>query len=52
MRAFFAAGLLAAAVLGGGDARAQAIEVANVRYEPSVDLAGQKLQLNGAGIRY
>ncbi len=52
MRVLFAAGLLVAAVLGGGDAKAQAIEVANVRYEPSVDLAGQKLQLNGAGIRY
>lgn len=52
MRAFIAAALLAAASLGGGSAWAQAVEVANVKYESSVDLAGQKLVLNGAGIRY
>ncbi|MFX8281883.1 chalcone isomerase family protein, partial [Acinetobacter baumannii] len=33
-------------------ARADTVEVANVKYETAVDLAGQKLQLNGAGIRY
>lgn len=52
MRAFIAAALLAAASLGGGSAWAQVVEVANVKYEPSVDIAGQKLVLNGAGIRY
>ncbi len=55
MRALVAAALLAAASVCGGSAGAQApqaIEVANVKYEPSVDLAGQKLLLNGAGIRY
>jgi hypothetical protein len=52
MRALIAAALLAAASLNGGSAWAQAVEVANVKYEPSVDLAGQKLVLNGAGIRY
>lgn len=52
MRALIAAALLAAASLTGGNAWAQAVEVANVKYEPSADLAGQKLVLNGAGIRY
>lgn len=52
MRAVIAAALLAAASLSGGSAWAQAVEVANVKYEQSVDLAGQKLLLNGAGIRY
>ncbi|RTL47099.1 MAG: hypothetical protein EKK53_00265 [Burkholderiales bacterium] len=52
MRALMAAALLAAASLSGGSAWAQVVEVANVKYEPSVDLAGQKLVLNGAGIRY
>ena len=52
MRAMIAAALLAAASLTGGNAGAQAVEVANVKYEPSADLAGQKLVLNGAGIRY
>lgn len=52
MRALIAAALLAAASLTGGNAGAQAVEVANVKYEPSADLAGQKLVLNGAGIRY
>jgi hypothetical protein len=52
MRALIAAAVLAAASLSGGSAWAQAVEVANVKYEPSVDLAGQKLVLNGAGIRY
>lgn len=52
MRAFIVAALLAATCLSGGGAQAQAVEVANVKYEPTLDLAGQKLQLNGAGIRY
>ena len=33
-------------------ARAQAIEAAGVRFEPAVQLAGSRLQLNGAGVRY
>jgi hypothetical protein len=52
MRALIAAALLAAASLNGGNAWAQAVEVANVKYEPTADIAGQKLVLNGAGIRY
>jgi hypothetical protein len=52
MRAFIVAALVAAGSLGGGAASAQAVEVANVKYEPALDLAGQKLQLNGAGVRY
>lgn len=52
MRAFIVAALLAAGSLSGVSARAETVEVANVKYETAVDLAGQKLQLNGAGIRY
>ncbi|KQW46508.1 MULTISPECIES: chalcone isomerase family protein [unclassified Roseateles] len=52
MRAFIVAALVAVGSLGGGSTWAQAVEVANVKYEPALDLAGQKLQLNGAGIRY
>ena len=52
MRAFIVAALLASASLPGGSAWAQAVEVANVKYESTLDLAGQKLVLNGAGIRY
>jgi hypothetical protein len=52
MRALIVAACLAAGSMSGGTAWAQAVEVANVKYEPTLDLAGQKLQLNGAGIRY
>ena len=52
MRAYIVAALLAAGSLGGSTAWAQAVEVANVKYESALDLAGQKLVLNGAGIRY
>jgi hypothetical protein len=52
MRAFVAAAVLAVSSLSGMSASAQTVEVGNVKYESSVDLAGQKLQLNGAGIRY
>lgn len=52
MRAYIVAALLAVGSLSGGSAWAQAVEVANVKYEPALDLAGQKLVLNGAGIRY
>jgi hypothetical protein len=47
MRAYVVAALLAVSSWGGSAAWAQAVEVANVKY-----LAGQKLVLNGAGIRY
>ena len=50
MRARIAALLLGAALAGG--AGAQPVEVAGVKYEPSAEAGGQKLQLNGAGIRY
>ncbi|PTT86984.1 hypothetical protein DBR42_12605 [Pelomonas sp. HMWF004] len=52
MRAFIVAALIAAGSLAAGTVAAQAVEVANVKYEQTLDLAGQKLQLNGAGIRY
>jgi hypothetical protein len=52
MRAYIVAALMVAGSLGGSTAWAQAVEVANVKYESALDLAGQKLVLNGAGIRY
>jgi len=52
MRAFIVAALLAAGSLGGGAAWADTVDVANVKYETALDLAGQKLVLNGAGVRY
>lgn len=52
MRAFIVAALVAAGSLSGGSAWAQVVEVGNVKYEQAVDIAGQKLQLNGAGVRY
>lgn len=52
MRAFIIAALLAAGSLSGASTWAQTVEVANVKYESAIDLAGQKLQLNGAGVRY
>lgn len=52
MRAFIVAALLAAGSLGGVPAWAETVEVANVKYETTLDLAGQKLLLNGAGVRY
>ena len=42
---------LAGAMLSLGAVAAQ-VDVAGVKLEDSVDLAGSKLQLNGAGIRY
>jgi len=36
----------------GGSAQAQTVELAGVKYEGQADIGGQKLQLNGAGIRY
>ena len=52
MRAYIVAALLAVGSLGGGATWAETVEVANVKYESGLDLAGQKLVLNGAGIRY
>jgi hypothetical protein len=52
MRAFIVAAALAVGSLSGGSSWAQAVEVAGVKYEPNLDLAGQKLVLNGAGIRH
>ncbi|RZJ13151.1 MAG: hypothetical protein EOP39_01795 [Rubrivivax sp.] len=51
MRAILVAAALAVGSLGG-TAWADTVEVANVKYETPVDVAGQKLQLNGAGVRY
>ncbi len=53
MRAFIVAALVAVGSLGGATtAWAETVEVANVKYDTAMDLAGQKLVLNGAGIRY
>jgi hypothetical protein len=52
MRAFIVAAALAVGSLGGTAAWADTVEVANVKYETALDLGGQKLLLNGAGIRY
>ena len=43
---------LAATLLGSVAAQAQTVEVAGVKFPPSVQLAGSTLQLNGAGVRY
>ena len=40
------------ALLSSPFAQAQTTELAGVRYEPSLQLGGSRLQLNGAGIRY
>lgn len=50
MKTRVAALLLSAALCGV--AGAQSIEVAGVKYEAQAEVGGQKLQLNGAGIRY
>jgi hypothetical protein len=42
---------LAAAVGIGGSSWAQPIEIEGVKFEPSVQVGGQALQLNGAGVR-
>lgn len=63
-KVLMAAGVLATAMLTSIAASAQSsppaasaaaaapIEVAGVKYDGNVEVAGQKLQLNGAGIRY
>jgi hypothetical protein len=43
---------LAASLMFGNAAQAQTIELAGVKYPPTVQLAGNTLLLNGAGIRY
>ena len=43
---------LALALTASLSAQAETVEVAGVKYETVQDVAGQKLQLNGAGIRY
>ena len=40
------------AALLAGNALAQSVTVADVRYNDSVEMRGHKLQLNGAGVRY
>jgi hypothetical protein len=50
MRRYFLAALLALAL--PLVSQAQTIEVGGVKYEPTAEVGGQKLQLNGAGIRY
>jgi hypothetical protein len=48
--------VLALTLLSGGSAHAQSpaptVELAGVKYPPTVQLAGSTLHLNGAGIRY
>jgi len=50
MRRLILAALAALALPLG--AQAQAVELAGVKYEPQAEVGGQKLVLNGAGIRY
>ena len=44
--------IAACCLLAGPSAQAQVTDVSGVKYEPSLQLAGSKLQLNGAGVRY
>ena len=43
--------ILAAVLLTAATALAQAVEVEGVKFEPTVQVGGQSLQLNGAGVR-
>lgn len=53
MRTFrFASLLLAAALWAGAPAHAQDVELAGVKYAPTLTLANTTLRLNGAGVRY
>ena len=52
MRQFFIALALVLVLPFSTAARAETVDVAGVKFDTSLDLAGQKLQLNGAGIRY
>ena len=51
-RLFIIAIAAASGLLAPIAAPAQATEVAGVKFEPSVQVSGAKLQLNGAGVRY
>ena len=51
-RRFIIAVAAASGLLAPIAAPAQATEVAGVKFEPSVQVSGVKLQLNGAGVRY
>ena len=51
-RLFIIAVAAASGLLAPIAASAQATEVAGVKFEPSVQVSGVKLQLNGAGVRY
>jgi hypothetical protein len=47
--------LLVSVILGAmawGNAYAQTVELAGVKFEPTVNVGGTAIQLNGAGIRY
>jgi len=44
--------VLAAALALSAPAHAQPVDVEGVRYEPALQVAGSRLQLNGAGVRY
>lgn len=52
LRHFSAAAVLLAGLTIEFSASAQTIDVAGVKFEPGVTLAGIPLQLNGAGVRY
>ena len=52
MRQFFIALALVLVLPFSTAAWAETVDVAGVKFDTSLDLAGQKLQLNGAGIRY
>ena len=51
-RLFIISVAAASGLLAPITAPAQAIDVAGVKFEPSVQVSGAKLQLNGAGVRY
>ena len=52
IRRLFIIAATASALLAPLATHAQAVDVAGVKFEPSVQVGGTKLQLNGAGVRY
>ena len=52
IRRLFIIAATASALLAPLVTHAQAVDVAGVKFEPSVQVGGTKLQLNGAGVRY
>jgi hypothetical protein len=52
MKLFKSVLFCAAIIAGAGSAVAATVEINNVKLEDSVDVKGNKLQLNGAGTRY